>query len=156
MQKINRREKEMKAPYLIQRAKFEDRSKYKTGIDSILSFDYMGSAEFEFGALPESLKRIRENISDYIYIDIPFENKIVSVFCNNKDKPEMKDTLTNVSKNYYRLKEYCDFVWWIGTINNILGCKCQNDFWWDIDNDFMFWKKNVDFETKFKQLIEGK
>ena len=57
----------MITPYLIQQAKFSDRSDRK-GIDSILAFDYMGSAEFEFGALPQSLKRIRENIDNYIYI----------------------------------------------------------------------------------------
>lgn len=32
--------------WLIQRGKFRN-NKYKNGIDSILQFDYMGSAEFE-------------------------------------------------------------------------------------------------------------
>jgi hypothetical protein len=49
---------------LIQRGKFEDRD-FKTGIDSIVVFDYMGSSEFEWGSLPESLKCIQESINEY-------------------------------------------------------------------------------------------
>jgi hypothetical protein len=48
----------MKTPNLIQRAKFEDRN-YKKGIDSIINLAYMGSSEFEWGAVQESLQRIR-------------------------------------------------------------------------------------------------
>lgn len=45
-------------PYLIQRGGFKLAPKEITGPDSILRFDYMGSAEFEFGALPQSLRRM--------------------------------------------------------------------------------------------------
>jgi hypothetical protein len=44
---------------LVQRGKFEDAPDRK-GLDAIISFDYMGAAEYEFGALPDSLKRIRQ------------------------------------------------------------------------------------------------
>ena len=46
--------------YLVQRGTFRDKIDISkiTGIDSIISWDYMGSSEFEFGALPTSLKRI--------------------------------------------------------------------------------------------------
>src|SRR5690242_4664141 len=54
-------------PYLIQRGSF-DRKRPKddeiTGPDSILSWDYMGSAEFEWGALPQSLRRIDARHAD--------------------------------------------------------------------------------------------
>ena len=54
-------------PYLIQRGKFESRD-FKEGIDSILKFDYMGSSEFEWGALPKSLQAIRDKKEDYVLL----------------------------------------------------------------------------------------
>lgn len=147
----------MFAIYLIQRASFTDRPD-KKGIDSILSFDYMGSAEFEFGALPESLKRIRERISEYTYLDIPLNNKVITVFCLSSQKSDMKEILTKLAKNQFHLKEYSCFDAYINpTINEIQWQKDhphKTDFWWDIDNDFMFWKKSPSFELKFKERIE--
>lgn len=67
-------------PYLVQRAKFNDRTD-KRGIDNILQFDYMGSAEFEFGALPKSLENIRKKINDYVYFDVVVGGKNITVFC---------------------------------------------------------------------------
>lgn len=47
--------------YLIQRASERERDDPKrTGVDRILSFDYMGSAEFEFGSVSSSFKLYRE------------------------------------------------------------------------------------------------
>lgn len=58
--------KTMKNPYLVQRLcrkdpKFVDLS--KIGIDRVCSLDYMGSAEFEFGAIPTALRTMRNYCS---------------------------------------------------------------------------------------------
>lgn len=77
-------EKEMERSYLIQRLKdpylgheknpFSFGGGYKNGgladeaidlLKDIFSFDYMGAAEFEFGALPKALNRIASEIKDY-------------------------------------------------------------------------------------------
>jgi len=137
----------MNKPYLIQRAKFNDNSG-KTGIDKILSFDYMGSAEFEFGSLPESLKRIRENINQYMYSLYFINDKAITIFCKKSEVLEILNTLEKLAKREIRLKEWIDFSDWL---NNE---KHRNDHWWDIDNDFMFWKKNTKFENEFKELIK--
>jgi len=47
----------MSALWLVQRCK-RDTSPLP-GLDGVFRLDYMGSAEFEFGAVPQSLKRIR-------------------------------------------------------------------------------------------------
>ena len=138
----------MITPYLIQRAEFSDRSDGK-GIDSILAFDYMGSAEFEFGALPQSLKRIRENFDDYMYSLYYINNKPTTIFCKKSKLLEILDALEKLAKKEIQLKERIDFPDWLYNKEH------WNDFWWDIDNDFMFWKENKQFEEKFKQLIEG-
>lgn len=44
--------------YLVQRVTRTDQ-RHKTGFDAKFSLDYMGSSEFEFGAVPASLKRMR-------------------------------------------------------------------------------------------------
>jgi len=71
--------------YLIQRAKFYESD--RKGIDGILQFDYMGAAEFEWGALPESLKRMRENRKNYDLEVIVVKNKkAVVCFCTEEQK----------------------------------------------------------------------
>jgi hypothetical protein len=144
----------MKKTYLLQRAKFEDDSSRK-GIDSVLSFDYMGSHEFECGALPQSLKSIREDISKYIHFQYYFKDypsKCASVFCKKEAKDSVIDTIEQLSKKELRLKEYCDLDKYISDDNKFR----HSDFWWDIENNFMFWKFNPDFGSKFLELIKNK
>lgn len=45
--------------YLVQRLNPQRPGSGKKGFDSLFSCDYMGSSEFEFGAVNDSLKRIR-------------------------------------------------------------------------------------------------
>jgi hypothetical protein len=53
----------LRKPYLIQRANIvkplsPKNQAGKVTLSKSVSFDYMGSSEFEFGALPKSLKRL--------------------------------------------------------------------------------------------------
>lgn len=51
----------MYTPYLIQRAEIKTPLAEKdTRLSQAVNFDYMGSAEFEFGALPESFREIEK------------------------------------------------------------------------------------------------
>jgi hypothetical protein len=139
----------MNTPYLIQRAKFQNRD--RSGIDGLLRFDYMGCAEFEWNALPESLGRIREVIASYGQFDYSFENeKTITVFCKKEDLEKMPKILENLYENKYRLKEFCDLDFYVD------GNQNHNDFWWDIKNDFMLWKKDDEFTTKFIKALETK
>lgn len=45
--------------WLIQRAEYDPVKPLGSGLDSVLYFHYMGSAEFGFGALPAALKTMR-------------------------------------------------------------------------------------------------
>lgn len=135
-------------PYLIQRAKFEDRDPdLKKGIDSIIRLDYMGSAEFEWGALPASLKEIRSHINEYTYLDVPIKDKTITVFCNDSQKTEIKTYLEGLAADKFRCKEYTGFNRYID------GTEYPQDFWWDVLNHLMFWRKDTTFETKFKSII---
>jgi hypothetical protein len=133
---------------LIQRAKFEDRP-YRTGIDSIIHLDYMGSTEFETGTVFESLSLIRESLNEYTYLDVPIRSRVVTVFCPDKVKSEVMAYLNDLADYKMRLQEYSDFDTWVKDSE----FKNRTDFWWDLTNHLMFWKKNNIFEIKFKLKI---
>lgn len=136
-------------PYLIQRAKFKNNPERK-GIDSILSFDYMGSAEFEFGALPQSLKRIKEQITSYHLFEYIIDNKKIIVFCKKGNEAEICIIVNRLADNKFQLKEYCDFSDWIYSRKNYRN----SNLWWDIKNDYMFWEFNLEFNDRFEKLIK--
>lgn len=135
--------------YLIQRGKIKNRE-YKKGLDSILSFDYMGSSEFEWGALPESLGNIRNDLNNYTYLDVPLKDKVITVFCKDSQKTGIKKYLSELAENKMRLKEFSKFDSYMKNDEHLV------DFWWDIQNDLMFWEKNSKFESKFKTIIATK
>jgi len=131
----------MRKPYLVTRANIEDRD-FKKGIDSIVKFQYMGSAEYEFGALPDSLDRVREDIDKYVSFDYEFEKapgKVVTVFCNEDIKYGMEVVLESLANGEYTLKEYSDLDNFVHPEKNWEG---STDFWWDIENDWMCWVKS--------------
>lgn len=134
--------------WLIQRGRFETRE--KVGIDNLVRFDYMGYAEFEFGALPESLASIRSCINEYIYLDVPIKDKVITVFCKDSQKTDVKTYLEELAEDKMRLKSYSEFN---SYINGDKFLPSRTDFWWDIENNLMFWRKNVEFETNFKAII---
>ena len=139
-------------PYLIQRGKFANRD-HKKGIDSILSFDYMGSAEFEWGALPDSLDDIRANIKDYSCIDVVINSKTITVFCKESQKEDVSNYLDELSQGKHRLKEYSDFDNIIYPNEKYL-IRGNTEFWWDINNHFMWWVQDKTFEKNFKEKIK--
>lgn len=54
-------QRELRLPWLVQRIKRNEHPIEKaSGIDRVLSFDYMGSAEFEWGNLPRTFAVMRE------------------------------------------------------------------------------------------------
>lgn len=134
----------MKIPYLIQRGTINTEEIGLTErLSNAVGFQYMGSAEFEFGALPASFRRISD----------VFEN------WNCRTVPEIKDgdqplqvwsSLTD--------DEFAVYVTYLARLRNPKNVKDRSrtkeatrfeshrtidlyfktDFWWDIENDVMF------------------
>lgn len=130
--------------WLIQRGTFktkDTRTKRIDGIDSLISFDYMGSAEFEWGALPKALNRMIENWNDYIVVGTGIRDKRkreLFILCNKNKEQETIECVTHVSKNAYGYKEWCDMGWALGTVESkLFDPRNHNEFWWDIQNDWM-------------------
>ena len=118
----------------------------------------MGSSEFEWGALPKSLDRIRKYAVNFSYTDLKINGKEITVY-SYLSIEKTTEILNELSHGKILLKEYSDFNTYIRPSNNdskwIEKHGHHTDFWWDIENDFMFWKKNVNFEKDFKRAING-
>ena len=115
----------MERTYLIQRLKkpvdFDNPFSFGGGLQNgglsknamklvrgIWSFDYMGCAEFEFGAIPESLG----NIANYCTKGNVYTNKIsfkkeIYYLCKKGLESNVEDTIRKLSRNEIDLKEPC-------------------------------------------------
>ncbi len=182
----------MKNPYLIQRLQkpyktesnlfggqnpFSFGGGYKNGglsddamtlLNKIWQYDYMGSSEFEWGAVPKSLQSIIKNISNYITGEIEVigkyndyqsgknlkESSLVYYVClkdDEKDVCEWINKFADDKKRDYHTKESVNLA---GTI-----CKqkyyLNNGGWHDIDNHYLFFTDKEMFEN-FCMLFEFK
>lgn len=131
-------------PYLIQRMKFREPKEGPT-IDGILRMDYMGSAEFEFGALPASLKemcRDLESLSIHMLNDVVnVDGKRLCLICKESDVEEYSKFIPKLIERKLRLKE-ASYLDQEHTGKDFAGRPLseynRTDAWWDIDNHIMF------------------
>jgi hypothetical protein len=159
MGKLELRE-ELKKSYLIQRLEeshdFDNPFSFGGGLQNgglskeamkllknIFSFSYMGSSEFEWGAVPEALNFLGNqaynknlvfgNIDDVYYI------------CPKSYEEEVKDRILKLKKDEYqfRLKEHCGLQAWFED-NNKYSKRTLG--WIELDNGFMFFVDKNMFE----------
>lgn len=122
-----------------------------TGINTIVDFDYMGSSEFEWGALPRSLRRITLNKDFYSVIEFPeYKDKFANglkIYAPRFNLESIKKEVARLVVTGYGLKEYCslcDFIVKDNVKNVVSGLYKDNNFWWDIDNDFFMFFEHTD------------
>jgi len=113
-------------PYLVQRMyRYNEPYERRDGIDRHFGMDYMGSAEFEFGQLPHSLKAMRSAKDDLIgprRIKVERNGKHYVVwYIGREDEYEtaekfFRDQLApSVEQRGWRLKERTDISVELGT-----------------------------------------
>lgn len=117
-------------------------------LSEAVDFDYMGSAEFEFGALPKSFRRIEANADSFVMRKVPEITKgtadlRVWSYLSDEEFEEYKTYLIRLRyptpKTEIRTKETTRFNADYHAYNPIF----ETNFWWDVDNDVMFgFKKN--------------
>jgi hypothetical protein len=153
-------EEPVRSIYLVQRGTFKDRIDISKigGIDDIIEWDYMGSAEFEFGAMSKSLKRImkRYAATGLRQVQCSFGGKNFWLYAGARSDDEFRllyaffdvQFRKDYSSPLYRTKESTNFSYYFegkeltrikkGCIKktekyrNIFYC----DFWWDLKNDW--------------------
>lgn len=121
----------MRNPYLVQRGTIKNPAKIE-GIDSLIKFDYMGAAEFEWGALPKALKEIC-GIFDELEMHSSniktTKGETLWLLCKNEDVEQLREFWSKVSKDTYSVKTI-EVLWYNRTgafdpVGNI-------NFWWDV------------------------
>lgn len=131
----------MRAPYLIQRAEIETPlAERYTRLSQAVDFDYMGSSEFEWGALPKSFRQIELKADAWICRIVPEITegdtplRVWSAFTDEEFKEYVGYLLLFRSgKNAPHTKESVRFE-----ADRVHSTSLNTDFWWDIDNHVMF------------------
>ena len=133
---------QMKAPYLIQRAEIQTPlAEPNTRLSQAVSFEYMGSAEFEFGALPNSFRAIEALAADW-------KCRLVPEITEDGSPLRVYSAFT--------AEEFDEYVAFLKRLRDPNG-RCylkeashfdeghrqrwkysRTNFWWDIDNHAMF------------------
>lgn len=105
----------MRKVWLLQRAKVKvdqnmssnEVAKIKTG--DYVRLDYMGSAEFEFGAIPEFQKKIHTVLPKLQNYSVTHKNQTFSFMCLPEEKDEYSDQIIELINDTLFMKERSGF-----------------------------------------------
>lgn len=123
--------------YLVQRLASKNPIKRDNGFDGYFSLDYMGSSEFEWGAIPKALREMRQKpavmeAAKVVVNDIEHEVFFVGHEGVGKNAKSMEDWASGVNVLHaFRGKEWTHFD------NALNGTQLPYeiaDAWWDVEN----------------------
>lgn len=117
----------------------------------LFAFDYMGSAEFEFGEVPKTFSKIVENKENYIDFTIAIKFKYkewktgeiktgvhdVFIICNKEDRDEVVKRISKfATESYHDTKEM------VGLDGALANAEYKERLigWLELDNGYMFFK----------------
>jgi hypothetical protein len=131
-------------------------------LSGVFTFDYMGSAEFEFGAVPQALQRMAGASLATWSIEIPF-NSVLPSWNDKRPAPEGKGTVYVLAPKEWRKVVDANIRAWAKGGGNTKDAVNLNTSlrpfdewhsdtcgWLEIDNGFMFftdadmWAKTCD------------
>ena len=137
--------------WLVQSGISKNNNEEITGINSIIDLNYMGSAEFEWNALPQSTQRMLTNIEFYDVFTFPQyvngNGEELMVYAPRmfiEHIAEIVENLANGSLNG-NLKEWCNLSDYLKGKERAYK---HANFWWDIENDFYIF-----FGKEKKELV---
>lgn len=124
-------------------------------LSGIFSFDYMGAAEFEFGALPKSLAPFAGDAAKLVAFQMtlgpgdygqgfdrrwkkakgPRETRTVYVLCRADDREYVEGVIRSDAKEPLRLKEPTRLV---DALDRVPGDNVRTCGWYELDNGFFF------------------
>lgn len=134
----------LRVPYLVQRCIVRNRPAEGLRFSQVADLDYMGAAEYEFGAVPASLRAIAARADEYRIIDVGARAKAL------RDEADMPLLVYSGLSDEF-LGEYIAHLKQLRA--GKLGTKSSSYFddnpqagsyrkrvtlWWDLDNDTLF------------------
>jgi hypothetical protein len=120
-------------------------------IKTFVQFDYMGSAEFEFGALPKAFDEMEKGIKQYAQFQFklgPGGKHTIYVICKTVDKQEVIKFIQDEFEKPHHMQEWTYFRESLGEGDPkyISEYKQYTLGWFDICNHFMFFKDKTMFD----------
>ena len=155
--------------YLIQTGQIEKDIKSEEivlgyGNNKFVYFNYMGSAEYEFGASRRSFEYIMENYNKYALRESYLKNMADTpfyIFCHEDDFETIQNSIAAYSRkgNDRGLKEPC-YLWCHFTdggrdIEDLRWRRIHNNFWWDFEHHWMGLFGATDRVNAFTRAIEN-
>lgn len=139
----------IKQAYLIQTGEIQKPYNDYKGkrLSESVDLQYMGSAEFEFGALPKSLRALQSNETMIQLDKVEFQNevykghdlsgtlRILHIFNKEELNHYIEEYLIPMFRDKLHLKERSEFGY--SSIRHN-GERSKVDFWWDIENHVMW------------------
>ena len=144
----------------------------------IFSFDYMGSSEFEWGAVPEALAKIFKDRKNYIAHSMTIDmadvkentwrryakkgekladklkgTKVVYIFCHKADTKDVEELIKKLAFDKVDLKEVSLFS---NALDPITDSDKATQGWLELDNGFMFFTDQDMFEKTVALFKENK
>ena len=141
----------METPYLVQRCEIR-RPLVEGRISEALGLDYMGSAEFEFGAVPKSLRALQRDVDkiklsvDPRITDNDRSLRVLHAFDEVEFEQYFKH-LQTMRANKLRLKEATRFE-----AGREPSKYSVCDVWWDIENH-VFWSFDKIFMNRITDCL---
>lgn len=138
--------------YLVQR--LESRRPYlnaSRGFDAYFSLEYMGSAEFEWGAIPKALKSMRRNRSsiESVTVNFPTGARVVH-FVGPRGVSDNAEAMAEWARGAggrrhpFGGKEWTHFEYAVAGEPQPYS---RTDAWWDIENDIA-WSLDLHVATQ--------
>lgn len=131
--------------FLIQRGTFNKEGKFLTGSDGVVNLDYMGSAEFEWGAIPKAYRRLMYHFEEYEIFNTGIytpEHDELMLLCKKDCSEHLIQAVREFTQQPYRLKEYSE-------LEKVPKARKEDksydgrrsNFWWciDIKNSYGDW-----------------
>jgi hypothetical protein len=160
---LNKEYNMIKEPYLIQRASVKTHAinaETKTG--DYLNLDYMGSAEFEFGAFPKFQREVFLKLQDLQIFDLTHKETTLFFFATVADSSEYKEMIIKLLSGETYTKARVGFSE-KQTMYLLKGKKkeavfnhpeapFQFDTWCDLSNNLIFSRKKEVLETLLKTI----
>lgn len=115
-------------------------------LNRIFSFDYMGSAEFEYGAIPECFDSIAKNVKQYSVHEFLIKKTPVYVICKDEEKELVDKRIKELAKDKIRCKAGHGFNWALGLSKYSKKEDCEIFGWLELDNEFLFFVSKEMFE----------
>lgn len=141
--------------YYVQRGRFNKDAKNYELTNDCLKLEYMGAAEYEYGAVPKSYRRVMKNFKDYRLIETDietFNNGNLLIFCKEEDFEEIKESILYGIENPYCAKRPHRLNY-MKEDPEKEPFMTRTNFWWELKEDWM--AVPAKFKENFSKAIKS-